>query len=74
MCLFVEDKIMERVAEVKVLLVENVCEVCKIGTMQQTDMPILLSNPPKWEHKCTYCEHRDWYTLKYPYQKFEKVN
>lgn len=45
----------------------RICDNCKVGEMKPTNSNIMLTcNPPKFEHTCSVCETKDYYTEKYP--------
>ena len=70
---------MEISVEAKVFLVHMQCEKCKEGFMldetNDDNLHIaLMSNPPKFPHKCNKCGHVENYTINYPYQTLVPVN
>lgn len=62
---------MQVVMEAKTYIVDMLCEKCKTGVMRPTGT-VLASNPPKYPHKCNYCENEEVYNICYPFQKIEK--
>ena len=59
----------ERVAEVKTLTVEMICDKCGNGRMIRNGNIMLCSNPPQYPHKCNSCGYEENYPFTYPYQK-----
>lgn len=54
------------VREVKVQQIDEKCPVCGQGYMRPTGL-VLSGNPPQYEHKCTNCDYKQHYTVRYPY-------
>lgn len=65
---------MEKCVDVKILLIHNVCDKCENGLMEPYGDTALMSNPPKYQHKCTNCGFTDFYTTRYPYQILVPIN
>lgn len=57
---------MEKTFEVLPVAIKYICDVCNEGEMVYLDGKIAFSNPPQFQHKCTYCEHLQCFTKKYP--------
>lgn len=67
----------EKVCECKILLVHYVCDKCSNGVMRwdraRFELPMLMSDPPQYPHKCEYCGHTEGFTVQYPYQTFVPI-
>jgi hypothetical protein len=50
---------------VNTYVVRMECDRCHNGVLLPTGK-ILLSDPPKFPHKCSFCEHEMTYDVKYP--------
>lgn len=57
---------MPEVREVKTSQVDERCPVCGQGWMRPTGI-VLTSNPPQFPHKCTNCDYKQTYSVRYPY-------
>jgi len=55
---------MPEVRKVNVQTVDEKCPVCKNGWMRPTG---IISSLNQYEHKCTACEYKSVYTVRYPY-------
>lgn len=64
---------MEKVAEAKVLIAENVCDKCGKGRMRPHGFGELLSYPPQQPHVCENCGHVENYAVVYPYHRLVPV-
>lgn len=64
---------MEVIKEVKVVEVNMKCDECNEGLMEPVGNNVLMTNPPKYPHKCNKCGYRENYTRIYPYQKYVPV-
>ena len=51
-------------AQAYVVLCE--CPKCEVGDLRRTDANMLFSEPPKYQHKCTSCDHEEYLTEIYP--------
>jgi len=60
---------MEKVAEVKVLTVEMVCDKCGKGLMKPYGNNVFATYPPQYPHECNNCGHIESYPFQYPYRK-----
>ena len=63
-----------RETEVKVVLVDMICDKCNKGVMETNGSPkynniLDLNEKPKIPHKCNICGHETDYDTSYPYQK-----
>lgn len=45
------------------------CDECLEGEMLPTGT-VLLSNPPKYPHKCTKCGYEMTFSVQYPYVEY----
>ena len=57
---------MPEVRQIQTSQVDEKCPVCQQGYMRPTGI-ILTSQPPLFEHKCTNCNYKQNYTVRYPY-------
>lgn len=64
---------MERVAEAKTLIVENVCDKCGKGKMRPNENYILATYPSQYPHTCENCGHTETYPVMYPYHKLVPI-
>ena len=62
----------EMVAESKVLQVFMICDKCGKGEMRPTG-EALMSNPPKYPHKCIVCGNIANFPYHYPYQRLVTI-
>lgn len=63
---------MEMVAEAKIILVRQVCDMCGKGVMTydfKSDQMCHVDYP----HKCNKCGHEEKYPFRYPYPKFVPI-
>jgi len=60
----------EMVAEVKTLLVYEVCDKCKEGIMRPNMQLMYPTNPPQYPHICDKCGAVENFHTVYPYQRF----
>lgn len=51
--------------EMKLFSVDMICDECNWGRMRPTGVA-LMSNPPKYPHKCDRCGHEVTYDVRYP--------
>lgn len=58
--------------QAEVVLVEQVCDKCGCGLMKRVGS-IMLTDPPKFPHKCESCDHIDNFTTSYPTPRFKKI-
>jgi len=62
----------EKSYEVRTFGVDYICDYCCIGAMENTGI-MLMTDPPKWRHKCVRCgEIADMFD-KYPTVRFERI-
>lgn len=64
---------MEKVAEAKTLIVENVCDKCGKGKMRPHGNSVLSTYPPQYPHICKNCGHMESYSVTYPYHRLVPV-
>lgn len=64
---------MEKVAEAKVLIVENVCDKCGNGLMKSHKNIAFTVYPPQYPHVCENCGHTENYPFSYPYHKLVPI-
>jgi transposase-like protein len=57
---------MPEVRKVEAQQVDEKCPVCGQGYMRPTGI-VLTSQPALFEHKCTKCNYKANYTVRYPY-------
>ena len=61
---------MEEVKEVKIVMVDYKCPICKDGYLRPLDS-VLASYPPIYPHQCTDCDYAESIVGKvYPYPKY----
>lgn len=60
---------MEKVANARVIVVENVCDKCGKGTMKLHGNTVLLTHPAQYPHICENCGHTENYPFTYPYHR-----
>lgn len=63
---------MEKDYDVKTKLVKYLCDDCG-EEVKHIDGNMLLTNPPKFKHKCISCDKEYMFTCKYPYVKYEYI-
>lgn len=51
--------------EVKTFRIIYQCEDCTVGVLKPTGVAFMTS-PPKYEHQCTNCEKKQFFSKKYP--------
>jgi predicted RNA-binding Zn-ribbon protein involved in translation (DUF1610 family) len=61
----------EREYEVTPIGVDYTCDKCGAGVMENTGQA-LLSNPPKYVHRCNSCGHEDSFPVVYPAVRFQR--
>jgi hypothetical protein len=61
---------MEKKFEIRIFLIEMLCDDCEGGVMKPTGVA-LTSNPPKYPHKCNTCGVEHIYLRCYPYKDYE---
>lgn len=59
--------------EATVCLINYICDDCNAGKMVRSG-PIMLTDPPKFPHKCENCGHKDSFQASYPFPRFEPVS
>ena len=64
---------MEKSYEVKPVGIKYVCDRCNEGEMQVSGSIMLMTNPPKFPHKCNICSFEKNFTVKYPYIAYKTV-
>ena len=42
------------------------CPICNSGWMRPTGI-VVPNNPPQFEHRCTNCNYKQNYSVRYPY-------
>ena len=52
--------------------VEQECTECWVGTLIPTGVN-LMSNPPRFEHACTECGHKERFSVRHPYIEYVEV-
>lgn len=62
---------MEKSTPVETILVDYQCDVeeCN-GIVEYKDGKMLMSNPPRFEHRCNSCNKKYTFFHKYPYTKY----
>jgi predicted RNA-binding Zn-ribbon protein involved in translation (DUF1610 family) len=61
----------ERTYKVRTVGVDYQCDKCGDGVMEQTG-EMLLTDPPKWRHKCNRCGEVANLWQKYPTVRWER--
>lgn len=56
---------MEQFKEVKTYQVDYMCDKCESGFMFPTGVALTI-NPPRYEHKCIFCNNVENFTKVYP--------
>ena len=59
------NEIMEEIKEVKAHQADMPCPKCGIGYMRPNGL-VKVSIPPHFGHKCTNCDHEQYYGVRYP--------
>lgn len=60
---------MEKVANARVVIVENICDKCGNGKMKPHGNSVLATYPPQYPHVCENCGHMENYPFTYPYHR-----
>ena len=63
---------MERKTECRPVWVEYICDKCGEGMMEMQS-GLLLTDPPRHQHKCTHCGYEDHLFEYYPRLRWEPV-
>lgn len=53
-------------------IIDELCDACSAGLMRPTGA-LLMSNPPKYPHRCTVCDAHKSYTVQFPYTEARAV-
>jgi hypothetical protein len=56
---------MEEVRKIESVQVDQKCPLCNNGWMRPTG--IIVGVPALYEHKCTQCDYKQSYPIRYPY-------
>lgn len=49
------------------------CDQCHNGMMRPTNI-MLMTDPPKYPHKCNTCGHEQVFSVKYPFISYSTIN
>ena len=58
---------MEKSYEIKPVGIKYVCDNCDEGEMLVSGNIMLMTDPPKFPHKCNVCDFEKNFTTKYPF-------
>lgn len=53
-------------------IIDELCDACGAGFMRPTGV-LLMSDPPKYPHRCTACDAHKNYTIQFPYTEARVV-
>jgi hypothetical protein len=62
---------MEQELPAELVIVKMICDKCGDGEMKPDGNIALLSDPPKYPHRCDKCSSTDSYTQRYPTVRYK---
>ena len=57
---------MEEIKNSQSKTVDQKCPKCNVGYMRENGI-VFMTNPQKYQHRCTNCGHEETYGVRYPY-------
>lgn len=66
-------KSLEETYKIEPIGVKYICDKCKEGEMLPTGNNDWATNPPQFEHACTFCNQIENFEEKYPLVRFKVI-